>query len=77
MQSTSAPSRSAFLRVVAFSSATTLAAPRNLFSQTKTEKPPPLSAELVKDFVVAGHGDLEKVKTMLEQEPGLLNAAWD
>jgi hypothetical protein len=38
------------------------------------EKPPPLNPDLVKEFVIAGHGNLEKVKQMLEKEPGLLNA---
>lgn len=41
------------------------------------EKPPAISAELVKAFVIAGHGDLKKVEQMLEKEPGLLNATWD
>ena len=41
------------------------------------EKPPPLKPELVKEFVIAGHGNLEKVKQMLAEEPGLLNASWD
>ncbi len=40
-------------------------------------KPPALDRDMVRDFVIAGHGDLEKVKTMLAKEPGLLNAAWD
>lgn len=26
---------------------------------------------------MAGHGDLDKVKALLAQEPGLLNACWD
>ncbi len=54
-----------------------VSAQNNLFSQTTSEKPPPLAPELVKDFVIAGHGDLEKVKIMLEKDRGLLNAAWD
>jgi hypothetical protein len=41
------------------------------------EKPPPLNPDRVKEFVIAGHGNLEKVKQMFEQEPGLLNACWD
>ncbi len=77
MSITSTPSRRSFLRAAALSSATILAAPEIIFSQTKTEKPPPLAPELVKDFVIGGHGDLEKVKIMLQKEPGLLNAAWD
>lgn len=36
-----------------------------------------LTPELVKDFVYHAHSDFDKVKEMLEQEPGLLNAAWD
>jgi hypothetical protein len=41
------------------------------------QKPAALSPDLVRDFVIAGHGDLEKVKAMLAAEPGLLNASWD
>jgi|SRR3954451_18596481 hypothetical protein len=44
---------------------------------TAPPKPPPLEAQLVKEFVIAGHVDLEKVKTMLASQPSLLNAAWD
>jgi ankyrin repeat protein len=33
-----------------------------------------LSAETIREFVLAGHGNLEKVKAMLAQEPTLLNA---
>jgi phage tail protein X len=40
-------------------------------------KPPPLEPLLVKEFVGAAHGDLEKTRRMLEAEPGLLNATWD
>ena len=36
-----------------------------------------LKRELVQEFVGKAHGDLEAVKNLLEQEPGLLNAAWD
>jgi hypothetical protein len=40
-------------------------------------KPPALAPDLVKDFVIAGHGNLEKTRTMLDAEPGLLNCTWD
>ena len=40
-------------------------------------RPPALAADLVKEFVVAAHGNLEKTKTMLAAEPGLVNATWD
>jgi len=36
-----------------------------------------LTPELVKDFVYNAHADFSKVKELLEQYPGLLNAAWD
>jgi hypothetical protein len=41
------------------------------------EKPAAIDAELTKEFVVAGHGDLSAVEEMLNKERGLLNAAWD
>ena len=40
-------------------------------------KPDPLKPELVKEFVIAGHVDLDKVKALLTTTPTLLNAAWD
>src|SRR6266705_556018 len=40
-------------------------------------KPPALDRDMVKEFVIAGHFDLDKVKQMLAKEPGLLNATWD
>lgn len=48
-----------------------------LTSAQTQEKLPPLKPELVKEFVVAGHNDLARVKEMLASEPGLLNATWD
>ena len=36
----------------------------------------PLSTESVKEFVVAGHGNLDKVRKMLGENPRLLNAAY-
>ena len=35
-----------------------------------------LSTDLVREFVIAGHGNLEKVRKMLEERPDLLNAAY-
>ena len=54
-----------------------MAAPLPLFSQAVPERPPAIDASLVKDFVIAGHVDLEKTQTMLAAQPGLLNATWD
>jgi hypothetical protein len=44
--------------------------------KTKT-KPDPLPAEKVKEFVSAGHNNLDKVKSLLTEFPTLLYAAWD
>jgi hypothetical protein len=41
------------------------------------EKKPALQAAIVEEFVGKAHGDLERVKTLLEQEPALINATWD
>jgi hypothetical protein len=40
-------------------------------------KPDPLKPELVKEFVVSAHFNLEKTKAMLTETPSLLNATWD
>jgi hypothetical protein len=42
-----------------------------------SEKPPPLDAELVERTVSTAHGDLDAVRSLLDQEPALVNAAWD
>ncbi|MGV3616401.1 MAG: ankyrin repeat domain-containing protein [Fimbriimonas sp.] len=63
--------------------ATLAVAPLRAFGQQATPptapkaRPAPLPPELVRDFVGAGHGDLDKVKRMLTDQPGLLNATWD
>jgi hypothetical protein len=41
------------------------------------EKPPPIDRELVAEFVLKAHGDLEFVKQTVESEPAIVNAAWD
>lgn len=41
------------------------------------QKKTALKPELVKEFVIAGDGNLEKTKQMLEGTPALLNASWD
>lgn len=45
--------------------------------QPKAPKPPPLAGSLVKEFVGAAHGNLERTRELLGNEPGLLNATWD
>ena len=41
------------------------------------EPKPAIPSSLVQEFVGNAHGDLERVKALLAQEPGLINAAWD
>jgi len=41
------------------------------------EKKPALDASLVQDFVGNAHGDLDRVKELLAQEPALINIVWD
>lgn len=41
------------------------------------QRPPPLDSGLVKEFVVAAHGDLAQTRALLAEHPGLLNATWD
>jgi hypothetical protein len=41
------------------------------------EKTPALEASLVQEFVGNAHGDLDRVKELLAQEPALINASWD
>src|SRR5688572_25827223 len=40
-------------------------------------KPAALETTLVQEFVAQSHGDLERVKALLAQEPALINASWD
>ena len=41
------------------------------------EKKPALEATLVQEFVISAHGDLDRTKELLAQEPALVNASWD
>jgi hypothetical protein len=41
------------------------------------ERGPQMEPAHVKQFVIAGHGNLPLVKEMLTAEPGLINGAWD
>ena len=68
--------RKYFLRKAAFGTGGIIAAPL-LFGQTAAGKLDPLPAEKVKEFVVAGHGNLDKVKELLVEFPTLLYSTWD
>ena len=41
------------------------------------EKKEALDADLVQEFVVKAHGDLQRTRELLDAEPALVNAAWD
>lgn len=46
-------------------------------SQTIPDRGPRLDADMVRHFVIAGHGNLDLTRELLEQQPALLNATWD
>jgi ankyrin repeat protein len=73
--------RKNFLQQVAIGTGGIIAAPYILSGQTTQDKMPakaePLPAEKVKEFVSAGHNNLDKVKSLLTEFPTLLYATWD
>ncbi|GMU33913.1 MAG: hypothetical protein AMXMBFR20_17850 [Planctomycetia bacterium] len=46
-------------------------------AKKKVEKGPRLDLDLVREFVGAAHGDLEKTKKLLAEKPSLINATHD
>jgi hypothetical protein len=42
-----------------------------------SDAPPQLDPAKVQAFVANAHGDLDAVRSLLEEEPALVNAAWD
>lgn len=81
-------SRKRFLRYGLLAAATAIGGTR-LFAQSPApsnspgsapvipDRGPPIESGLVKQFVIAGHGQLDKVKEMLAAQPALINATWD
>lgn len=73
--------RKSFLQQLAIGAGGLVTVPYILNGQTELPKIPPkgdpLPAEKVKDFVGAGHNNLEKVKSLLVEFPTLLYATWD
>src|SRR6185295_9408818 len=41
------------------------------------DRGPRLDLDMVRDFVIAGHGKLDRTRELLEQQPALINATWD
>ena len=73
--------RKNFLQQAVVGAGTIVAVPYLLLGQdSNTSRPPkadPLPAEKVKEFVGAGHNNLEKVKLLLTEFPTLIYACWD
>jgi hypothetical protein len=46
-------------------------------TSTAPDRGPRLDADLVREFVIAGHGNLERTRELLAQQPALINATWD
>jgi hypothetical protein len=68
--------RKKFLQRAALTSGGIIAAPALAYSRVQNAGDP-LPPEKVKDFVIAGHGNFDKVKSMLAEMPTLLYATWD
>ena len=51
--------------------------PPSLMAQTKQEKPPPLKIEIVKEYVTVAHGQIDRLKEMLENDKQLLHVSYD
>ena len=72
--------RKNFLQHAIVGTGSVIAVPYLLSGQTIPKVAPkgdPLSPEKVKEFVVAGHNNLDKVKELLVEFPTLLYATWD
>jgi len=67
--------RKKFLALGSF--ALTGALSQSMAQQSQTDRPPALEKDLVRDFVIAGHGNFDKTKQMLQEHPSLLFATWD
>lgn len=68
--------RKKFLQHAALTGSGVITVPLFSFGQPK-DPTDPLPPEKVKDFVIAGHGNLDKVKSLLAEMPTLLYSTWD
>ena len=69
--------RNTFLKKAASSAALLSFAPVSAIANSGYQDPSPLNVKIVKEFVSAGHKDLNKVKEMLEEYPNLIYAKYD
>jgi hypothetical protein len=49
----------------------------NRLQEDVMESPKALDPEVVQSFVGSSHGDLERVRQLLDEHPTLVNASWD
>ncbi len=69
--------RKNFLQKISIGAGGIIVAPHFISAQNKIPKGDPLPADKVKEFVGAGHNNLDKVKSLLVEFPTLLYATWD
>jgi len=70
--------RKKFIVEVAGSAAALVVASNKVAGQVMaTQEPAPLPTSLVKEFVIAGHGNFPKVQDMLKDTPNLIYAKFD
>ena len=68
--------RKAFIKTGIVSSLSLGLVPTLVFGNNQTD-PKPLKVEMVKEFVLAGHFNLDKVKNMLIDYPNLIYSSYD
>lgn len=69
--------RRRFLTTTALGLPLLSAAPLSAQNLAGNDRPSRLPDDLVKEFVRVAHGELDAVKRMLDDQPGLLNACYD
>jgi hypothetical protein len=69
--------RKTFIQTSAMSAGGIIAARLLVYAKNGTDEIDPLPAEKVKEFVIAGHGNLDNVKKLLLEFPTILYATWD
>ena len=69
--------RKIFLQATALGAGGILAAPLFIYGRGRKNGIDPLPAEKVKEFVIAGHNNLDTVKKLLVEFPTILYATWD
>jgi hypothetical protein len=69
--------RKNFLKSLTAASAAGFLLQNQLIAQAPSQDPAPFSIDMVKDFVIAGHGNFSKVQDMLKEHPNLLYCKYD